>query len=938
MRTFLRVAAIAYIAYLVIALLVISPALNYFPHKYLQDTYGRELRTGWILLNPFKLSLDVSDAQLDDKNGEPFVAFSEASVNLSIESLWRPGWVFDAVTLRDLFVEITRLTEDEYNFSDFLTSDTEEEPNDESGEMPRLTIHDVELHSEAIVLNDQARETAYSSRWTGLQISVTGISTVHEEGRPYIVDLEGDGGGTLHWEGDVSIPEGTSAGHMKVANLNLRKLWLFAQPWLQLELKDGRLAVEGDYEVSWNDALSYRIHNGHIGLSAIDIVPIAPEQLPDTALAFKALDINNIGLESTTQQVTIDTISLNNLNVATWLEDSTVSLQSLFAVNLPAGPPEEPVEEDTDETGWSVTLNKAQVLDSSLHWRSQLTDPAELDVQHIEAGIEHVTWPLSGDSKLSLGLTVNENTRIAADGTLALAEGTGNIAYSLDGLPLVWFNPNLPEALKATVTSGAVEVKGQVALQDYAPTTVALDGAIRDFSARREGAEIQLTGWDSVRFEGLTVDMDEHSLILEKLAIASYIGRIHIQEDGSINASNIWKEEVGEKADEIAEQLTQDKPWSFSLPTISITDSEIDFMDKSLPLQFRTVIGDLDGEVLNISSTSDESATVDIKGSVDGYAPVSLDGSFSAFTTPIALDLKLIFDGVDMARLSPYSGTYAGYKIDRGLLNLDLRYSLKDDHLQGNNSVRVDKLKLGEKISSDKAVDLPLKLALAILTDSNGVIDMQVPVSGDMNSPSFQLGGVISKAFMNILTKAITAPFTLLAGLVNTEEDLQRITFASGSVKLGDDDREKLSELTAALNQRPKLSLVITGRLNIPADRERLQKNALKVQLLEDGLSAQEIKTKGADWESAISERYSALATGSDDAVAPSIREQYQQVVHAITVSDKELSELAQQRAVAVKGFLLNDAGLAANRAVVGQVTLDAKANEFSGVELGIEN
>ena len=258
--------------------------------------------------------------------------------------------------------------------------------------------------------------------------------------------------------------------------------------------------------------------------------------------------------------------------------------------------------------------------------------------------------------------------------------------------------------------------------------------------------------------------------------------------------------------------------------------------------------------------------------------------------------------------------------------------------MQGNNIVRVDKLKLGEKISSDKALDLPLELALAILTDSNGVIDMQVPVSGDMNSPSFELGGVISKAFMNILTKAITAPFTLLAGLVDSEEDLQRITFASGSTKLQDDNREKLSQLTAALDQRPNLSVVITGRLNMGADRERLQKNALKAQMLESGLSAEDIKSKGPDWENTISERYTALEKKADESVAPSIRDQYRQVVAAIPISDMELTELAQQRAISVKTFLLNDAGLAANRAVLGQVSLDEEADEFSGVELNIEN
>ena len=304
-------------------------------------------------------------------------------------------------------------------------------------------------------------------------------------------------------------------------------------------------------------------------------------------------------------------------------------------------------------------------------------------------------------------------------------------------------------------------------------------------------------------------------------------------------------------------------------------------------------------------------------------------------------DLKLTFDGVDMAGLSPYSSTYAGYKIDRGLLALELDYTLKNDELKGNNSVVIDKLKLGEKIASDKAVNLPLELALAILTDANGVIDMQVPVAGDVNSPSFELSGVIFKAFINIITKAITAPFTLLAGLVDSKQDLQFIDFASGSVALNDTSSEKLTQLSGALAQRPSLSLIITGRLNIEADRERLQKDALNDQLSEDGVSPKEIKTKGPQWQRAISKRHKRYArsiSGSNEPNEPNIEEQYRQLVGAVAVPDEALIGLAEQRAVAVKTYLVNQSGIAANRAVIAKVSLDPKASDFSGVELGIES
>ena len=938
MQKFLRIAAIIYIAYVAIALVIITPALNYFPHKYVQDTYGRQLHTSWVLLNPFIISLDVSEAELSDTNGKPFASFSEASINLSMESLWRSGWVFDTIKVHDIFVDVVRETDDKFNFSDLLASDPEEEsPEADSGNIPGVTVHDLDIQANTVLMTDNARNTPYHSEWNGLNVRVKDLSTVLEEGQPYSVDVEGERGGKLHWEGTVSIPTQSSQGLLSLSNVSLLTLWRFAEPWLEFELKGGRLAVGGKYTINWGDTLNYSISEGHIGLSMLDIVPAHPDQIADTLLGLNKLDITAVEIDSKTSRATIDSLSIEGLQVATWLEDSQISLQQLFALDLPTDN-SSAAEKDDGAASWSVALNQAQMTNSGLRWRSKITDPSQLDVTPIEASIKNITWPLSGETELTLKLAVNEQANISVNGKLALAEGNGEFSYTLDGLPLTWFNPNLPSALKAKISDGQVGADGQLTLQEFEPTTIALNAIIRNFSATQEDGETMLTGFSAVRFDGLSVDMAQHQLELKKLSIESYTGRLHIKEDGSINASNIWKKEVGDDAQEVAKNLTEEKPWSISVPVIQISDSEIDFMDQSLPIQFRTVIGELEGEILNISSDPARAAKVEIKGSVDGYAPVALTGNTSPLASPADLDLNLTFDGVDMARLSPYTGTYAGYAIDRGLLNLALHYVLKDDHLEGDNSIRIEKLKLGKKVSSDKAVNLPLELALAILTDSNGVIDLQVPVSGDVDNPEFALGGVIFKAFINILTKAVTAPFTLLAGLVDTQEDLQTITFASGSTQLDDTSREKLTQLANALEQRPQLSLVITGRLNLTADRERMQKNALTVQLLAAGLSADEVTAKGPDWEEAINRRFKAIAASNTDEVAPTTREQYLLVVESIGIPDIQLQELAQERSATVKRYLLNEAALAPERAVVGKASLSEADNNFSGVEMGIES
>jgi hypothetical protein len=897
-----------------------------------------------VLFNPFTLALEVRQAELPELEGERFFAVDEAVVNLSLESLWREGWVLDEVKVLGLYVHVKRLPDDQFNFSDMISSEADEPPAEETdGSIPGLTIHDLDFHSEMITITDETRETPYSTHWDGLAIRVLDLSTVLEEGRPYRIDAYGEGGGSLHWEGTVSVPAAHSEGSLLLSNLHLRTFWRFAEPWIQFELKDGRLDVEGDYHLNWEDTFTYRITDGRIHLRGVDIAPKDTGQLPDTSLALNDLTVASVTLDSQAQHVGVESITMDGLAVAGWSEGSRVSLAELFAVQTAADPAVQEGEpgsaDENSESGWTAEIKTTRLLGSSLRWRSEFTDPPVLEVTPIEAGIDELTWPLSGDSPLSLKLAVNQQLQVALDGALALANGSGGIEYKLEGLPLTWFNPNLPTALKAQLTGGQVQVAGRVVLADFAPATVHLDGAITDFSGKIVDAETALTSWDTVRWEALEVDLEQHSVAMKKLSIHNFSGRIHINEDGSINAQNVWQEEVGDRAGEIAEDLSlDDKPWAVSIPTILVTDSEIDFMDESLPINFRTVIGELNGDVLGISTEPGAETRVDMKGSVDGYAPVALKGSAQPFSTPIALDLSLTFDGVDLALLTPYSSTYAGYAIDRGLLNLHLKYVLQNNKMQGHNEVLIDQLKLGEKVDSEKALDIPLKLGLALLTDSNGVIDMKVPVTGNVDDPAFDVSSVIFDAFLNIIVKAVTAPFNLLANLVGSEEDLQRLNFASGSGELDEMTKTKLGQLTAALTQRPGLTLVITGRLNIPADRERLQKNTLQEQLVAGGLSPDELDSKGPAWEKAIAGRYKSLPGGTGQTAELNAREKYRQVVHSIEVNDARMIELADQRAIAVKSYLVNDAQLQADRAVVEQASLDDEANMFSGVELGMGN
>ena len=928
----IKIAGLVYVSYVAISLFIVLPALNLLAPRVVQEQLNRTLKTEIILYNPFTMALEVRRARLLEPDGDTFAALHRAEVNLSLAGLWRTGWVLDAFAVEELYVHVRRMPGGAFNFSDMLAATDEAPAQDESAEVPGLTIDQLDFSARRIEVTDEDRAKPYATHWDGLSLSVSELSTVRREGRPYQLTATAERGGRLTWRGEVSIPDATSSGTLEVANIHLHTAWRFLEPWLALELTDGRLTVGGDYSVSWADAFNFTVTNGSASLSGVDIVPKDPSNLPDTALSLSAATIEGLALDSQAATVTVNSFAIDQLSVSGFSEESQASLVDLFATSFESG-----ADASTPGTGpeWQASLAQFAINDSTVNWRSEYTAPPVLQISPINMEIEGLRWPLSGDARAQLALRINDLATLQVGGSIDLAEGAGTIDYDLTELPLSLFSPNLPKVLNANIESGSANNRGELQLADFTPVSTVMNGAIADFSIIIHEEQDSISGIEQLRWQNLSVDIPAQLVRIDKLHLQRYSGRLHINEDGTINTQRLIQDELAEAEAEQTPEEAAAEPWTVEIPEIVFANSQIDFKDESLPLNFQTVIGEVNGEINGFSTDAASQLEVDLEGSVDGYAPVILNGNARPFGDPPAVDLALSFEGVDLARLTPYSGTYAGYAIDRGILNLNVRYGLEDNRLDGDNNIVIDQLKLGERIESDKAVDLPISLALALLTDSNGVIDLAVPVSGDVNDPEFSLGGVIAGAILNLISKAVTAPFTLLAGLVNSDEDLQSVIFPSGAIEPDDNAKAKLVTLSEAMLQRPELTLVITGRLHPTADLKYLQAQQLQSELLAQGLSAAAIDSRDSVWQGAIEQRYKALRPTEE--APPSLSKQADAVIASMAVPDGALKSLADERAASAKRFLVNEQGMPADRAVLEQADPAADGNRFSGVEMSVD-
>jgi hypothetical protein len=288
--------------------------------------------------------------------------------------------------------------------------------------------------------------------------------------------------------------------------------------------------------------------------------------------------------------------------------------------------------------------------------------------------------------------------------------------------------------------------------------------------------------------------------------------------------------------------------------SVVITDGSANFSDFSIQPNFSAQIAGLGGTVTGLSSAANSRAQVKLTGSVDRFAPVDITGTVNILSAAVFTDLAMNFRNMELTTFNPYSGKYAGYNISKGKLTTELKYKVENRKLDAQHHVVLDQLEFGAATNSKDAVPLPVRLAVALLKDRDGVIDINLPVSGSLDDPQFRVGPIIWQAFVGLLTKIVTAPFALIGSLFGGGDDLQYVEFAAGSSMLTAAQVDKLSTLAKGLAERPQLRLDIPLQTLTPADDAALIEAAYK-EMVEPMLAA-----VPADAPDAVQRRLTALA------------------------------------------------------------------------------
>jgi len=523
-------------------------------------------------------------------------------------------------------------------------------------------------------------------------------------------------------------------------------------------------------------------------------------------------------------------------------------------------------------SAWQYRLEKLELDEFSAAFRDESVTPAaDVALDRIALDLQGISDDTNVAVPLRAAFKVRSGGSFEAQGKLVPAGPAADVQIKLTALSLKPAQPYLSSVVRLTLATGQLSCEGH-ASYDARGARYQGNFALRELRLNEAETGNSFLLWKSLGSRAFEVTSNK--LDIGEMSLDGLDTQFIINKDKSLSIQRILAPARTENAatatvSSVASSVAPSaaaaaaKPFAVNIDRLRVVRSEMDFADYSLSLPFGSRIHNLRGVITGLTSQPGTPGQVELDGQVDDYGLARAVGQIDLFRPTDFTDLKVVFRNIEMTRLTPYSATFAGRKIASGKLSLDLEYKIKQRQLQGENQVIMDQLTLGERVESPEAKNLPLDLAIAILQDSEGRIDLGLPVSGSLDDPQFSYGGIVWKAIVNVITKIATAPFRALGALFGGGEKSESIAFDAGSARLTPPEQEKLVRLAGVLAKRPGLSLGVHG-VYAPADRVALQDRELRRtvavksgQQVDAGKDPGPISTRQPKIQSALENLYS---------------------------------------------------------------------------------
>ena len=807
----------------------------------------------------------LDDVALDDGSGAPLYASRKIRLNLADADLLAQRFDVNQLEVSEPQIWVGLDQKGALNWA--ALQGEEKAPDNKAPSKPAmLELKNLTVKNGTLHWRDASRANpAFSLDLANIALDVQNLSN-HPKAKPAKVIFSAGNNRQLQFEGEVTADQAIVSGRLGLADIALQDY----QPYFNSVVTAG---VSGKFALQ----STLDVRPGNVALhdlsASVEDFAVQATHLEDGTLKAKKIAVAGVTVDSAARQIAVDQILLDQIQ-AQVIRDGAgeINLTHLLK-KTPAR-----AAATTPTPVWQADVRKVAMTGSGLRFADQSVQPAVLvNADDVALTLENISSKMDSPVKVGLRATLNKTGQFNLDGTATGQNAQLNLDVS--NFAMATLQPYFTQFLNIQISTGSISTRS--ALKWTAPAQVNFQGGVKvaNLVTTDKANAADFLRWKMLDVSGISVDLGgkQSAITLGKINLNDFYARAILSEKGKLNLQEIMvqaradgkKAGVGSDATpDVAPAVPNGSaaklPPIISIGAITLSNGVVNYTDNFIQPHYSMKMTGVQGSVGAMRSDLAQPAGLNLSGKVDDEAPMAISGSLNPLFAPLLLDIKLTASGIDLPRLTTYALKYAGYPIVKGELSMDVDYHVRDSQLSANNTLVIDQLTFGDRVEGPNATHLPVSFLISLLTDTDGKINLNLPISGTLNDPQFSIGGLIARVFLDMIEKVVTSPFALLAhsfGHTSGGDELAYIEFDPGSASLTQASKAKLDSIAEALAKRPALQLDITGRADMSGDagglRRRMLEHQIRRSLHPDDQSADSVITP-AERAHALDQIYSA--------------------------------------------------------------------------------
>lgn len=947
----------------------VPAALKWAAQKYGEPLLDRSISIKEVRFNPFTLELKAEGLDIRKPgDGHALASLNSLDTKISWRSLKEMAPVIERLTLEGFSGYVVRTGLDRFSFSDIIDkfSSKEETPEEADKEPLKFALDNISIRNSAITLEDRFR--GKTDKITDLNFALPIISNFTDQVDHPItprLDFKFNNEPLSIEANSVPFTQALKTGvSFTVTGISLENLASFNPVPLNAKVTSGTL----DAALNLSFARDTEKEPGHLSLKGtLKLKDVALDDTmgrPYRIVSSKEINVNlkefaffrqNLSLGEIQLQEPFFTVVRNKDGINVTELASHIVKENKNGKTAKAQPraPEENLKEtqsaknsdgDKKPGEWSWDIEKISLRSGTLSFTDQTAEFAQ-NATDINASMGPLGSKAAGKSDISLSLKALSGS-LSAKGVVALSPFEAKLTLSNEGLSIPEVMPYLKEFLNAKVTHGTFSNAGDLTLSSGKNFNFGYKGSAQiqslNITDKRGAPEISAK---SLEAKGVEIEGSEPlSVTIQALELTSANVNVERAQSGQINLAGLLVSKPDENAPKPASAPKKQEPSSSSVITVGsvqVKDSRLRYSDATVEPAFRLNATQIRGSVGEFSTAKNEDAKVSLNALIGG-TPLQVQGTVNPFASDLKLNMKGEVKALSMPAFSPYSAEFTGYPIEKGVVTYKGHIDIQKGKLVSENLVEISKLEFGAQSPKAKET-LPVGLAVSLLQDRQGNIDLNLPVTGELSDPEFSVGGLIVKVIVNLISKAVTAPFALIGSMFGGEDlDLSNLQFAAGSAGIDDTTAKALDVVAKAMAERPGIKLRITGLASEAADakglKQRLLLRDMKYTIYRETTKAVEAKSlTPVQIASAVKVLFSESEVPNKPALTDPVK-MNDWLVDTKRLVDSDYVQLADMRAQAVRTYLTQKAGVDPTRLFIVRSEIKKGAEKLPGAALGVED